>query len=137
MEDKEKAVIGAEETLKIGEVRSWRVVLRRKTAWKTARYTKGDIDALIVRISDPDGLTGYGFVPAMFLEGESAPSAEALLHVVLKPVITGRQHAGIQPLMNELELSLRPRNRQRYSESAYGRRLGYPHRFKQSHRDHA
>ena len=102
-----KAVVGAEDTLKIGQVRTWRVVLKRKTVWKTARYTKGDIDALVVGISDPDGLTGYGYVPAMFLEGESAPSAEALLHVVLKPVITGRTFAGIQPLMNDLELSLR------------------------------
>ena len=107
MEGAAKAVVGAEDTLKIGQVRTWRVVLRRKTVWKTARYTKGDIDALVVGISDPDGLTGYGYVPAMFLEGESAPSAEALLHVVLKPVITGRTFAGIQPLMNELELSLR------------------------------
>jgi L-alanine-DL-glutamate epimerase-like enolase superfamily enzyme len=107
VQDKGKAVIGAEEILRIGEVRSWRVVLRRKEVWKTARYTKGDIDALIVGISDPDGLTGYGYVPAMFLEGESAPSAEALLHVVLKPVIMGRTFAGIQPLMNELELALR------------------------------
>jgi L-alanine-DL-glutamate epimerase-like enolase superfamily enzyme len=107
MEEKPKAVILAHETLKVGAVRSWRVVLKRKTVWKTARYTKGDIDALVVGISDPDGLTGYGFVPAMFLEGESAPSAEALLHVVLKPIITGKTFAGVQPLMNELELSLR------------------------------
>jgi L-Ala-D/L-Glu epimerase len=107
MEDKLKAVILANETLKVGAVRSWRVILKRKTVWKTARYTKGDIDALVVGISDPDGLTGYGFVPAMFLEGESAPSAEALLHVVLKPIIMGKTFAGVQPLMNELELSLR------------------------------
>jgi len=107
MDKKAEAVVGAEETLKIGALRTWRAVLRRKTVWKTARYTKGDIDALVVGISDPDGVIGYGYVPAMFLEGESAPSAEALLYTVLKPVITGREHAGIQPLMNELELSLR------------------------------
>jgi len=102
-----KAVIGAEETLKIGALRTWRVVLKRKQVWKTARYTKGDIDALVVGISDPDGLTGYGYVPAMFLEGESAPSAEAILHVVLKPVIMDKQHAGVQPLMKEVESALR------------------------------
>ncbi len=102
-----KAVIGAEETLKIGAVRTWRVTLKRKQVWKTARYTKGDIDALVIGISDPDGLIGYGCVPAMFIEGESAPSAEALLNVVLKPVIMGRTHAGVQPLMKDLELSLR------------------------------
>jgi L-alanine-DL-glutamate epimerase-like enolase superfamily enzyme len=101
-----KPVILADTTLKIKEVRSWRVLLKRKTVWKTARYTKGDIDALVVGISDPDGVTGYGYMPSMFLEGEAAPSAEALLHVVLKPIIL-REHAGIQPLMNDLELSLR------------------------------
>jgi L-alanine-DL-glutamate epimerase-like enolase superfamily enzyme len=101
-----KAIL-ADTTLKIGKVQTWRVVLKRKTVWKTARYTNGDIDALVVGISDPDGVTGYGCVPAMFLEGESAPSAEALLYTVLMAVITGREHAGIQPLMNEIELSLR------------------------------
>ena len=75
--------------------------------WKTARYTKGDIEALVIGISDPNGIIGYGYVPSMFLEGESAPSAEALLRGVLEPVILGREHAGIQPLMNELELALR------------------------------
>jgi len=107
MDKKAQAVVGADETLKIGELRTWRALLRRETVWKTARYTKGDIDALVIGISDPDGVTGYGYVPAMFLEGESAPSAEALLYTVLKPVIMDREHAGIQTLMNELELSLR------------------------------
>ena len=100
-------VVLANTTLKIGKVQTWRVVLKRKTVWKTARYTKGDIDALVIGISDPDGVTGYGCVPAMFLEGESAPSAEALLYTVLMPVIIGREHAGVQPLMNAIELSLR------------------------------
>ena len=100
-------VILADTALQIGTVRSWRVVLKRKTVWKTARYTKGDIDALVVGIADRDGVTGYGYMPSMFLEGEAAPAAEALLHVVLKPVMTQRVHAGVQPLMNELELSLR------------------------------
>jgi L-alanine-DL-glutamate epimerase-like enolase superfamily enzyme len=107
MDEKSGAVVLADATLKIGKVRTWRAVLRRKTVWKTARYTKGDIDSLVIGISDPDGVTGYGYVPAMFLEGESAPSAEALLYTVLMPVLTGREHAGIQPLMNEVELSLR------------------------------
>jgi L-alanine-DL-glutamate epimerase-like enolase superfamily enzyme len=47
MDKKTQAVIGAEETLKIGAVRTWRTVLRRAVPWKTARYTKGDIEALI------------------------------------------------------------------------------------------
>ncbi len=107
MSKTDKPVILADTTLKIGEIRTWRATIRRKQVWKTARYTKGDIDSLVIGISDFDGNTGYGYVPAMFLEGESAPSAEALLYTVLMPVITGREHAGIQPLMNELELALR------------------------------
>ncbi|MCF8096026.1 MAG: hypothetical protein K9J79_11775 [Desulfobacteraceae bacterium] len=105
MENKAKDVVGAEETFKISNVRTWRTVLRRKTVWKTARYTKGDIEALIIGISDPDGMTGYGYVPSMNLEGESAPSAEAILHVVMKQVLTGREHAGIQALMKDLDMS--------------------------------
>ena len=71
------------QTLKIKEVRTWRIVLRRAVPWKTARYTKGDIEATVVGLTDESGVTGYGYVPAMLLEGESAPSAEALLHGVL------------------------------------------------------
>jgi hypothetical protein len=36
-------------------VRSWRAVIRRTVAWKTARCTKGDSDALIVGIGDGKG----------------------------------------------------------------------------------
>lgn len=107
MGDAAKPVIGAGENLEIGAVRTWRVVLKRKTVWKTARYTKGDIDALVVGISDPDGLIGYGYMPSMFLEGESAPSAEAVLHTVLRPILLNKKFPGVQPLMQELELSLR------------------------------
>ncbi len=106
MDQKTQAVIGAETTLQIGAVRTWRTVLRRATVWKTARYTKGDIEALIVGIEDKEGNIGYGYAPAMFLEGESAPSAEAVLHVVLRPVILGREFPGVQVLMNELDLAL-------------------------------
>ena len=75
--DKITGVVNVEsQELKIAEVRTWRTMLRRAIPWKTARYTKGDIDALIVGISDPDGNIGYGYAPAMFLEGESTPSAE-------------------------------------------------------------
>ncbi len=91
---------------KIAEIKSWRVVIRRATAWKTARYTKGDIDALIVGIGDGEGNTGYGYVPAQMLEGESAAGAEQQLHYVLKPVIMKKTYPGIQPLMRELDLSL-------------------------------
>jgi L-alanine-DL-glutamate epimerase-like enolase superfamily enzyme len=95
-----------QELLKIEEVRTWRTILRRSVPWKTARYTKGDIEATIVGITDEDGVVGYGYVPAMFLEGESAPSAEALLYVVLKPTIKRQDLAGIQPLMKEMDLAL-------------------------------
>ena len=90
----QKAVIGAETIFQIGKVRTWRTVLKRKQVWKTARYTKGDIEALIVGIEDKEGNIGYGYVPAMFLEGESAPSAEAILHVVLRKILLGREYPG-------------------------------------------
>ena len=73
MDEKTQAVIGAETIFQIGKVRTWRTVLKRKQVWKTARYTKGDIEALIVGIEDKEGNIGYGYAPSMFLEGESAP----------------------------------------------------------------
>jgi L-alanine-DL-glutamate epimerase-like enolase superfamily enzyme len=106
MDKKAQAVIGAEKTFKIGAVRTWRTVLKRKQVWKTARYTKGDIEALIVGIEDKEGNIGYGYAPAMFLEGESAPSAEAILHVVLRKILLDREFAGTQMVMKEIESSL-------------------------------
>jgi L-alanine-DL-glutamate epimerase-like enolase superfamily enzyme len=92
--------------MNIAEVRSWRVVIRRATAWKTARYTKGDIDALVVGIGDSEGNMGYGYMPSQLLEGESAPAAEQQLHAILKPILMKQTFPGIQPLMKELDLSL-------------------------------
>ena len=37
---------------KVEQVQSWRATLRRAVAWKTARYTKGDIEATVVGITD-------------------------------------------------------------------------------------
>jgi len=106
MSEKQKKFRIEDHELKIAELRSWRTEIRRAFAWKTARYTKGNIDALIVGIGDGEGNMGYGYVPAQLLEGESAPGAEMQLHVVLKPVIMNRTFPGIQPLMRELDLSL-------------------------------
>lgn len=92
--------------IKVAEVHTWRTVLRRSVPWKTARYTKGDIEATVVEISDECGASGYGYVPAMLLEGESGPSAEALLHSVLKPLIKRKDIVGIQPLMQDMDLAL-------------------------------
>jgi hypothetical protein len=36
----------------IKSVQTWRAVLRRAVEWKTARYTKGDIEATVVGIAD-------------------------------------------------------------------------------------
>jgi hypothetical protein len=40
---------------KIERVQSWRATLRRATVWRTARYTKGDIEAIVVGITDGRG----------------------------------------------------------------------------------
>ena len=42
--------------LKIANVQSWRATLRRPTVWKTARYTKGDIEATVVGLTDETAL---------------------------------------------------------------------------------
>lgn len=116
---------------KIKEVKSWRVIIHRAVPWVTSRYVKKDIDALIIGITDGEGNIGYGYHPAMFLEGESAPSAEALLHLVLKPVILKKGIVGIQPLMQELDLALRHNNQLKFAvESALldltAKRIGTP-----------
>ena len=72
-------------------------------AWKTARYTKGDIEATVVGITDIDGTVGYGFMPSMSIVGESPLSSESLIQTLLAPVMKGRSFIGIQPVLGEVE----------------------------------
>jgi L-Ala-D/L-Glu epimerase len=90
-------------TFTIKSVQTWRAVLRRATAWKTARYTKGDIDATVVGITDADGTMGYGYMPSMSIVGESPLSSEALIQTLLTPAVKDRNFFGIQPILREIE----------------------------------
>src|ERR1044071_2516136 len=90
-------------TFTIKSIRTWRAILRRAEVWKTARYTKGDIEATVVGITDSDGSTGYGYMPAMSIVGESSLSSEALIHGLLRPVLVERSFIGIQPALREIE----------------------------------
>ncbi len=94
------------QALVVRKVQSWRALLRRSTPWKTARYSKGDIEATIIGITDANGLTGYGYMPAMSILGESPASAEALLKTVLIPLLTERRFLGIQAAMRQIDLAL-------------------------------
>jgi L-Ala-D/L-Glu epimerase len=87
----------------IKSVRTWRAVLRRAVAWKTARYTKGDIEATVVGITDADGTVGYGYMPSMSIVGESPVSSESLIQGLLIPVIKDRSFVGIQLVLREIE----------------------------------
>ena len=87
----------------IKSVQTWRAVLRRAVAWKTARYTKGDIEATIVGITDANGTVGYGYMPSMSIVGESPLSSESLIQTLLVPVMKGRSFVGIQPILREVE----------------------------------
>ena len=87
----------------IKSIRTWRAVLRRAEVWKTARYTKGDIEATLVGITDADDVTGYGYMPAMSIVGESPLSSEALIHGLLRPALVERNFIGIQCVMSEVD----------------------------------
>ena len=76
--------------ISIKSVQTWRAVLRRAVEWKTARYTKGDIEATVVGITDTDGTVGYGYMPSMSIVGESPLSSESLIQTLLAPVMKGR-----------------------------------------------
>ena len=90
-------------SISIKSVQTWRAVLRRAVAWKTARYTKGDIEATVVGITDADGTVGYGYMPSMSIVGESPLSSESLIQTLLVPVMKGRSFVGIQPVLREVE----------------------------------
>src|SRR5262245_65234605 len=82
---------------------TWLVVLRSAVEWKTAAYTKGDIEATVIGITDADGTVGYGYMPAMSIVGESPLSSESLIQGLLIPVMQGRSFIGIQPVLREVE----------------------------------
>jgi L-alanine-DL-glutamate epimerase-like enolase superfamily enzyme len=92
--------------LKIAKVQSWRATLRRAVAWKTARYTKGDIEATVVGLSDDCGNTGYGYMPAMLIVGESPATAEALLHSTVAPLLRDREILGVPDVMKQIDLAI-------------------------------
>ena len=92
--------------LKIQSVQSWRATLRRATVWRTARYTKGDIEATVVGITDDSGLTGYGYMPAMIIVGESSETAEALLHGAVAPLLKENEIIGIPAIMRKIDLAV-------------------------------
>jgi L-Ala-D/L-Glu epimerase / N-acetyl-D-glutamate racemase len=90
---------------KVEQVQSWRATLRRAVAWKTARYTKGDIEATVVGITDELGNTGYGYMPAMLIVGESPVTAEALLHTTVAPLLKD-QVLGVPDVMKKLDFAM-------------------------------
>jgi L-alanine-DL-glutamate epimerase-like enolase superfamily enzyme len=102
----EAASGGSAGLLEIKEVQTWRAVLRRSVPWKTARYTKGDIEATVVGITDEAGTTGYGYMPAMIIVGESSATAEALLHSTVAPLLKENEIVGLPAIMQKMDLAI-------------------------------
>lgn len=115
MNKQTKAAPAHSELLTIKSVQTWRAVLRRALPWKTARYTKGDIDATIVGITDQDGTIGYGYMPSMSIVGESPLSSEAILQTLLAPVVKNRSFVGIQPILRDIEKVLGSNNQTKFA----------------------
>jgi L-Ala-D/L-Glu epimerase / N-acetyl-D-glutamate racemase len=91
---------------KVEKVQSWRATLRRAVAWKTARYTKGDIEATVVGVTDEAGNTGYGYMPAMLIVGESPATAEALLHSTIAPLLRDGDIVGVPDVMKQIDVAI-------------------------------
>lgn len=117
--------------LKIDRVQSWRATLRRETVWKTARYSKGDIEATVVGITDDHGHTGYGYMPAMLVVGESPLTAEALLHGTIAPLLRENKTVGIPDIVKQIDLAVGANPQLKFAVEAalldlQGKRLGTP-----------
>jgi L-alanine-DL-glutamate epimerase-like enolase superfamily enzyme len=91
---------------KVEKVQSWRATLRRAVAWKTARYTKGDIEATVVGVTDELGNIGYGYMPAMLIVGESPATAEALLHSTIAPLLREGDIVGVPDVMKQIDVAI-------------------------------
>lgn len=99
----ENVAAQARATFTIKSVQTWRADLSRAVAWKTARYTKGDIEATVVGITDAQGTVGYGYMPSMSIVGETPLSSEALIQTLLVPVMKDRSFVGIQFVLRDIE----------------------------------
>ena len=97
---------GDHKAFAITKVQSWRAMLRRAAVWKTARYTKGDIEATVVGITDDSGNTGYGYMPAMLVVGESPATAEALLHSAIAPLLKEQRSFGVPDVMKKIDFAI-------------------------------
>ncbi|MGE5302734.1 MAG: enolase C-terminal domain-like protein, partial [Alphaproteobacteria bacterium] len=91
---------------RVEQVQSWRATLRRAVAWKTARYTKGDIEATVVGITDELGNVGYGYMPAMLVVGESPATAEAVLHGAVAPLLRENEIVGVPNIMKRIDFAI-------------------------------
>lgn len=91
---------------RVEQVQSWRATLRRAVAWKTARYTKGDIEATVVGITDELGNIGYGYMPAMLVVGESPATAEAMLHGAVAPLLRENEIVGVPNIMKRIDFAI-------------------------------
>jgi len=82
-------------TLQLVALTTWRVRLTRASAYTTARIRGSTtLEATIVALEHEDGTVGYGYVPGMVLLGETAATAEALLHQVVAPLLLGQPLPG-------------------------------------------
>ena len=115
MDKQAKAAPAHSELLTIKSIQTWRAVLRRAVAWKTARYTKGDIEATIVGITDQGGTVGYGYMPSMSIVGESPLSSEAIIQTLLAPVMKNRSFVGIQAILRDLERVVGSNNQTKFA----------------------
>ena len=95
-----------EAPFKIEKIQSWRATLHRAVAWKTAHYTKGDIAATVVGITDELDNTGYGYMPAMLIVGESPATAEALLHGTVAPLLREQEIIGVPDVMKQIDFAI-------------------------------
>ncbi len=115
MDKQAKTLSSHGELLTIQSIRTWRAVLRRAVPWKTARYTKGDIEATIVGITDRNGTIGYGYMPSMSIVGESPLSSETIMQTLLAPVMKNRSFIGVQPILSDIEQVLGHNNQTKFA----------------------
>src|SRR5438552_17719821 len=77
-------------TLRIVALTTWRVRMTRASTYTTARISRSTgREAALVALEHEDGTVGYGYAPGMVLLGETAATAQSLLHAVVAPLLLG------------------------------------------------
>ena len=93
--------------MKIARIDTYRTAVPLTKPFKTALRTVTEAEAVIVKISCDNGITGWGEAPpTAVITGDTLQGIEAAIHTVLKPKLAGRDLANSESIFQDIHGSI-------------------------------